>query len=831
MAPGEDDGWGSSDWADAGGEVKNDDAPTDVKKDDAGSGGAASDAWDAPGVGDTGGGGSSGDAGGAAASDAWGAAGADDAWGAAGADSGWGSSSGGGGGDFGSSSRSNSRPSGGRGCHKCGKEGHFARECPDGGGSGGGGRGRGCHKCGKDGHFARECPDGGGGGGAGRGRGCHKCGKEGHFARECPDGGGSGGGSFGGPRKRGCHKCGEEGHMARDCSNSNTKQNGGSDTKDGDSGWGSSDWGSGGTTDSASGPAKTTSNDWSSAGGTEWGSGGGEWGSSNDNDDSSSGKKSGAGGGKGCHKCGKDGHFARECPDGGGTGGGGNRGKGCHKCGEEGHFAKDCTKEVLGPDGKPRPPVYRPAEPDENEELEKVEVGTNFEASVIKVPCKSTGTNWKEDSHYDTFEEALTSETLLKALQEAGIQHPTPIQKFGMKVVLEKRDLMACAQTGSGKTLAFVLPILQTFFEDRDLPNGYGQECQEPLALVVTPTRELARQIYEVAYRFTKGSVLRPSILYGGTSVNHQRALLSKGVHFLVATPGRLMDFVKRGYVGFSKLRFLILDEADRMIDDGFIPEIRQICSNPNMPKAGVRQTLMYSATFEEKVQRVATEFLAADYVFVAVGVIGGANQDIIQDVLRVERSEKRTKLMELLGTTDIKDRTMIFVESKKTADFLASYLSQQGYKSTSIHGDRYQSQREEALRDLKTGKFPILVATNVASRGLDINDVLHVINYDLPKEIDDYIHRIGRTGRVGKSGRATSFYDPGRNEDKKLAEEIVRVMEAALQTAPEWLKEEASGGSGFGGFGEGATAVDIRTETSYVDLDKPNPSEELDGW
>ncbi|XP_074598253.1 ATP-dependent RNA helicase vasa-like [Brevipalpus obovatus] len=715
--------------------------------------------------------------------------GSDDAWGSTGsteADSGWGSN----GGDFGSSSTSNSgsRPSGGRGCHKCGKEGHFARECPDGGGSGGGGRGRACHKCGEEGHFSRECPSGGGtGGGGGRGRGCHKCGNEGHFARECPDGGSNGDGGFGGQRKRGCHKCGEEGHFARECP---------------------------------------------SEGGDSGGGFGGGFG----------GQKK-----RGCHKCGEEGHFARECPSeggdssggfGGGFGegnterssgtGGGNRGKGCHKCGEEDHFAKDCTKEVLGPDGKPRPPVYRPAEPDENAELEKVEVGENFEANVIKVPVKSTGTDWEEDSCFETFEEALTSETLLKALQDAGIKHPTPIQKFGMKVVLEKRDLMACAQTGSGKTLAFVLPILQTLFLDNDLPNGYGQECQEPLALVVTPTRELARQIYEVAYGFSRGSIVKAAILYGGTSVNHQRALISKGVHFLVATPGRLMDFVKRDYVGFSKLRFLILDEADRMIDEGFIPEIRQMASNPEMPKAGVRQTLMYSATFDEKIQRVATEFLADDYVFVAVGVIGGANQDITQDVLRVERSEKRNKLVELLGTTDIKDRTMIFVDTKKTADFLALYLSQQGYKSTSIHGDRYQSQREEALRDLKTGKFPILVATNVASRGLDINDVLHVINYDLPKLIDDYIHRIGRTGRVGKSGRATSFYDPERMDDKKLADKIVKVMEAALQTPPQWLKEEAAGASDE--FDEGGTAVDIRTDKNYVDLDKPAASEE-EAW
>jgi len=189
---------------------------------------------------------------------------------------------------------------------------------------------------------------------------------------------------------------------------------------------------------------------------------------------------------------------------------------------------------------------------------------------------------------------------------------------------------------------------------------------------------------------------------------------------------------------------------------------------------------------------------------FLAVGVVGAANTHVEQNLEKVPKFEKRKALERLLGSTDIKDRTMIFVEQKTTADFLATFLSQNNYKATSIHGDRYQSQREEALRDLRTGRMPLLVATSVASRGLDIKDVRHVINYDLPKEIDDYVHRIGRTGRVGNLGKATSFYDPA--VDKALAATLLKVLETANQIVPDWLKEESEGGvaafDGAGNFG-----------------------------
>jgi len=302
------------------------------------------------------------------------------------------------------------------------------------------------------------------------------------------------------------------------------------------------------------------------------------------------------------------------------------------------------------------------------------------------------------------------------------------------------------------------------------------------------------------------GSIIKPQIIYGGTSVGHQRSKLSSGCHLLVATPGRLKDFVDKGVIGLGSLKFLVLDEADRMIDQGFIPDIRYIFAKPDMPDKGAKQMLMFSATFPDDVQRLAREFLANNYVFLTVGMVGGANQDVTQTIMSVSKFEKRKKLQELLGDCDIKDRTLIFVEQKKTADFLASFLSQNNYKSTSIHGDRFQSQREEALRDFRTGKMPILVATSVASRGLDIKDVRHVINYDLPKEVDDYVHRIGRTGRVGNLGRATSFFDTESNFDRDIAPALVKILKDAAQVVPEFLESYTNGfaggfaDNGFGG-------------------------------
>jgi len=273
-----------------------------------------------------------------------------------------------------------------------------------------------------------------------------------------------------------------------------------------------------------------------------------------------------------------------------------------------------------------------------------------------------------------------------------------------------------------------------------------------------------------------------------------QRSNLNRGCNILVATPGRLLDFVERGYVSFKQVQFLILDEADRMLDMGFMPDIRRCVDNPSMPPKNQRQTLMFSATFPPEVQRSASDFLHS-YLFLQVGLVGGACTDVKQTFHQASKFEKRDQLLKILQdpTRNPRERTLVFVKTKRNADFLATYLSEEGFPTTSIHGDRLQREREEALDEFKQGRMPILVATAVAARGLDIKDVMHVVNYDMPDEVEEYVHRIGRTGRVGNTGRATSFFDS--RDDGAVARPLVKVLTEAGQMVPDWLGSGRMGG------------------------------------
>ncbi|XP_034140754.1 ATP-dependent RNA helicase vasa [Drosophila guanche] len=365
---------------------------------------------------------------------------------------------------------------------------------------------------------------------------------------------------------------------------------------------------------------------------------------------------------------------------------------------------------------------------------------------------------------------------------------------------------MACAQTGSGKTASFLLPILTKLLDDAtDLEIG------KPQAVIVSPTRELAIQIYHEARKFSYESYLKISILYGGTSVKYQNESIMMGCHVLIGTPGRLLDFVERAFITFDDTRFLVMDEADRMLDMGFSESMRKIVNHCTM--RAEHQTLMFSATFPEEIQRMAGEFLN-NYVFVTIGVVGGACSDVKQTIYEATKFNKRSKLMEMLKESA--DGTIVFVETKRGADFLASYLSETEIPTTSIHGDRLQSQREQALRDFKSGRMKILIATSVASRGLDIKNVKHVVNYDMPRVIDDYVHRIGRTGRVGNNGRATSFFDV--EHDSAIATDLVKILEGSEQQVPDFLRalDRGYGGGGasqFGGYdvrGSGNALKDV---------------------
>ena len=306
---------------------------------------------------------------------------------------------------------------------------------------------------------------------------------------------------------------------------------------------------------------------------------------------------------------------------------------------------------------------------------------------------------------------------------------------------------MGCAQTGSGKTASYLIPIIDKLLVESADPAGGA--TASPQVVIVTPTRELADQIYHEARKFAAGSALKSRLAVGGTSTGFQSRRMLEGCNILVATTGRLKDFSEKRLISFERLQFLVLDEADRMLDQGFMPDIEEVVGNDTMPPKEKRQTLLYSATFSDEVQEAAKDFLAQDYLFVSVGMVGALCSDVNQEFIQVGKDDKREKLEEILKKEDRdpQERTLIFVETKKSADFLCSNLCQEDLPATSIHGDRFQSQRYEALDDFKTGKKPILVATSVAARGLDISGVGCVINYDLPKEgrEDEYVHRIGK--------------------------------------------------------------------------------------
>ncbi|XP_053304033.1 probable ATP-dependent RNA helicase DDX4 [Spea bombifrons] len=349
---------------------------------------------------------------------------------------------------------------------------------------------------------------------------------------------------------------------------------------------------------------------------------------------------------------------------------------------------------------------------------------------------------------------------------------------------------MACAQTGSGKTAAFLLPILAHMMNE-GITASHFKELQEPEAIIVAPTRELINQIYLDARKFAYGTCVRPVVVYGGTQTGHSLRQIFQGCNILCATPGRLIDIINREKIGLSKVKYLVLDEADRMLDMGFAPDINKLIGSPGMPSKEERQTLMFSATFPKAIQSLAAELLKPDYLFVVVGQVGGACSDVEQTILEVGEFEKKNKLVDILQNIG-NDRTMVFVKTKKKADYIATFLCQENIQTTSIHGDREQREREAALFDFRRGKCPVLVATSVAARGLDIENVQHVINLDLPMEIDEYVHRIGRTGRCGNIGKAISFFDPKSSEDTNIARSLVKVLADAHQEVPAFLEEIA---------------------------------------
>ena len=379
-------------------------------------------------------------------------------------------------------------------------------------------------------------------------------------------------------------------------------------------------------------------------------------------------------------------------------------------------------------------------------------------------------------------------------------------------------------QTGSGKTAGFLFPILSASFSEGPRPPpeqnaSYARARKAyPTALILAPTRELVSQIHEEARKFAYRSWVRPAVVYGGADMNQQLRLIEKGCDLLSATPGRLVDLIERGRISLANIKYLVLDEADRMLDMGFEPQIRRIVQGEDMPGIEQRQTLMFSATFPRDIQMLARDFLK-DYIFLSVGRVGSTSENITQKIEYVEDNDKRSALLDILSSQAEMGLTLVFVETKRMADMLSDFLMTHNLPATSIHGDRTQREREMALQTFKTGRTPILVATAVAARGLDITNVTHVINYDLPSDIDDYVHRIGRTGRAGNTGVSTAFFNRG---NKNIVRDLVELLREANQEIPSWLEslahESSFGGGGYrgrggrGGRGKPSAGRDYRT-------------------
>ncbi|ETN83787.1 DEAD/DEAH box helicase [Necator americanus] len=448
------------------------------------------------------------------------------------------------------------------------------------------------------------------------------------------------------------------------------------------------------------------------------------------------------------------------------------------------------------------------------EHIEQGEMFTKlFEAEVTLTQGGLHGRTEK-GKKISSFEELELPEQIAENIVNCGYKNPTPIQQYAIPAIFKGRDIMACAQTGSGKTAAFLLPVMTTLIRTQNLSDAGERTCC-PRCIIIAPTRELAVQIYNEGRKLANGTVLRVACIYGGTAVMIQRQQLNRGATILVATVGRLKHFLSDGFISLREIKYLILDEADRMLNLGFEDSINFIFSHPSLTPREERQTFMFSATFPPEVQSVATQQLRADFLMITCGKIGVANKCIQQEIIEVTSAEqKKEKLLQMLEI-DLKSyvankdadvfnkKTMVFVSRKFFADTLGVLLCQAGIPSTTIHGDRGQDLRTEAINDFKYGRKAVLIATAVGERGLDIKGVDHVINYDLPSTGEDYIHRIGRTGRAGNPGRATSFYYAA--EDRQLAESLVGILTEAGQEVPEFLNMEIGGfpTGKFSGFGD----------------------------
>ncbi|KAG8378790.1 hypothetical protein BUALT_Bualt07G0021600 [Buddleja alternifolia] len=389
------------------------------------------------------------------------------------------------------------------------------------------------------------------------------------------------------------------------------------------------------------------------------------------------------------------------------------------------------------------------------------------------------------------FHEANFPDYCLEVISRLGFVEPTAIQSQGWPMALRGRDLIGIAETGSGKTLAYLLPAFVHISAQPRLSQGEG-----PVALVIAPTRELAVQIQEEAAKFGSYANIRSTCIYGGAPKGPQIRDLKRGVEIIIATPGRLIDMLEAQHTNLKRVTYLVLDEADRMLDMGFEPQIRKIVSQVRPD----RQTLYWSATWPREVEKLARQFLRNAYKVVIGSQDLKANQSITQVVEVMTDLEKYNRLIRLLKEMMNGSKILIFVETKKGCDQVTRQMRMDGWPALSIHGDKSQDERDWVLAEFKSGRSPVMIATDVAARGLDVKDIKCVINYDFPTSLEDYVHRIGRTGRAGATGTAFTFFTHG---NVKYAKDLIKILQQAGQVVPPQLSTLArSGGSSMGGSG-----------------------------
>jgi len=375
-----------------------------------------------------------------------------------------------------------------------------------------------------------------------------------------------------------------------------------------------------------------------------------------------------------------------------------------------------------------------------------------------------------------TFNDLGLNKLLLKAIKEQGYENPTPIQEKAIPVILKRKDILAGAQTGTGKTAGFTLPMLELLLRSKHHEQKGKRKIK---ALVLAPTRELAAQVGESIALYAKHTVFTSTVIFGGVKINPQLVALRRGVDIVVATPGRLLDHINQRTIDLSGVDFLILDEADRMLDMGFVNDIKKVMAV--LPSQ--RQTLLFSATYSDDIKKLSAKFLTSP-TLIEVARTNASSEIVQQAIYHVDKARKRELLTHLIKEGEWK-QVLVFTRTKHGANRLTGQLETDGISAAAIHGNKSQNARTKALADFKAGKLRVLVATDIAARGIDIDQLPHVVNFELPNVSEDYVHRIGRTGRAGNKGEAISLVCVDEDEflagiEKLIKKDIPKV----------WLKD-----------------------------------------